>query len=114
MESESFCPTCNINFKIGNIKFSQHQKKLLDLLKVSCNIGSKKVSINSDYELYIQHKIKCCGNSVDQPNTSLTEIFHLTDNSEIPRDVEDATLHAIKKKIAKSNNNSNEFKSGCP
>ena len=114
LELESFCPTCNINFKIANIKFSQHQKKLLDLLKVSCNTGSKKVSINSDYELYIQHKIKCCGNSVDQPNTSLTEIFLPTDNSEIPRDIEDATLHVIKKKIAKSNNNSIEFKSGGP
>ena len=114
MELESFCPTCNINFKIANIKFSQHQKKLLDLLKVSCNTGSKKVSINSDYELYIQHKIKCCGNSVDQPNTSLTEIFHLTDNSEIPRDIEDATLHVTRKKVANSSNNSIEFKSGGP
>ena len=114
LESESFCPTCSINFKIGNIKFSQHQKKLLDLLKVSSNIFWKKFSVNCNYELYTQDKSKCCGNSVEQPNTSLTEIFHLTDNSEIPRDDEDATLHAIKKKIAKSNNNSIEFKSGGP
>ena len=49
---------------------------------------------------------------MDQPNKSLTEIFKLTDDSEIPRDIEDATLHVIKKKIAKSNNNSIEFKSG--
>ena len=114
LESESFCPTCNINFKIDNIKFSQHQKKLLDLLKVSCNLRSKKFRINSDYELYIQHKSKCCENPMDQPNKSLTEIFKLTDDSEIPRDIEDATLHVIKKKIAKSNNNSIEFKSGGP
>ena len=57
---------------------------------------------------------KCCGNSVDQPNTSLTEIFYMTDNSEIPRDIEDATLHVIKKKIANSSNNSIEFKSDGP
>ena len=99
MKSESFCPTCNINFKIDNIKFSQHQKKLLDLLKVSCNLCSKKFSINSDYELYIQHKSKCCENPMDQPNKSLTEIFKLTDDSEIPRDIEDATLHVIKKRL---------------
>ena len=51
---------------------------------------------------------------MDQPNKSLTEIFNLTDDSEIPRDIEDATLHVIKKKIAKSNDNSIEFKCGDP
>ena len=50
LESENFRPTCNINFKIDNIKL--HQKKLLDLLKVTCSICPKKFNINSDYELY--------------------------------------------------------------
>ena len=36
---------------------------------------------------------------MDQPNKSLTEIFKLTDDSEIPRDIEDATLHVIKKRL---------------
>ena len=97
LEPENFSPTCNINFKIDNIKLSQHQKKLLDLLNVSCNECSKKFSINSDYELYIQHKSTCCGNSVDQPNISLIQIFDLTDDSEIPRDIEDEAHHGIKK-----------------
>ena len=36
---------------------------------------------------------------MDQPNKSLTEIFKLTVDSEIPRDIEDATLHVIKKRL---------------
>ena len=56
----------------------------LDLLKLSSNICSKNFSINSDHELYIQHKSKCCGNSLGQPDISLTEIFNLTDNSKMP------------------------------
>ena len=52
LESESICSTCNINFKIDNIKFSQFQRKLLDLIKVSCSLSSKKCSINSDYEIF--------------------------------------------------------------
>ena len=43
---------------------------------------------------------------------SLTEILNLPGNSEIPRDIEDVTLHVIEK-IAKSNN-STELKSGGP
>ena len=50
LESENFSPTSNINFKIDNIKL--HQKKLLDLLRVTCSICPKKFNINSDYELY--------------------------------------------------------------
>ena len=43
---------------------------------------------------------------------SLTEILNLPGNIEIPRDIEDVTLHVIEK-IAKSNN-STELKSGGP
>ena len=49
---------------------------------------------------------------MDQPNISLTQIFVLTDDSEIPIDIEDATLQVIKKDT--SNNNLIEFKTDCP
>lgn len=47
---------------------------------------------------------------------TVRDIFAMNEDSEIPRVLEDATLHIIKTKMAKSNlpNNSIEFKTGGP
>ena len=108
-ESESWCPTCEKKFKIENVKFSHQLKKLLDLLKLAC-INCKKKFLISDYSSYSTHTSSC--KTEDTSSMSVSEIFSLT--SEIPRAVEDATLHIIKTKLSKSNDNSIEFKSGGP
>ena len=107
-ESESVCPSCHKNFKIENVKFSHQLQKLLELLKFSCRNCKKKFAI-SDYSSYTLHTSSCKN---ENTSMSVSEIFSLT--SEIPRDVEDATLHVIKTKLSKSKDNSIEFKSGGP
>ena len=98
IEIRKFLPYMQHKFQNWQHKVLSTSKKLIDLRKVSCIICSKKFSINSDYELYTQHKSKCCGNSVDQPNRCFNQIFNQTDGSDIPGNIEGATLHVIKKR----------------
>ena len=54
--------------------------------------------------------------STTKSETTLRDIYSITNNDEIPRDIEDAALHVIRHKIKNSNhpNKTIEFKSGGP
>lgn len=68
----------------------------------------------SQYRNYKSSKIDNKSKSNSTSGFSLSDIFTITDESGIPREMEDAALHIIKQKMVKSNllNKSIEFKSG--
>ena len=89
-EEESQCPECKMNILKADISSSSYLQTLLPLLKIQCNTFSKKLLINAHYN----HN---CSLDISPPSSLLvTDIFNISDNG-IPRLVEDATLHVLKK-----------------
>ena len=59
---------------------------------------SKRFLISTHYNDYAKH-IQNCSLDISPPSSLLvTDIFNISDN-DIPRSVEDATLHVLKKKM---------------
>ena len=111
-EEESQCPACKMNILKADISPSSDLQTLLSLLKIQCNICSKKFLISTHYNDYTKH-IQNCSLDISPPSSLLvTDIFNISDN-DIPRSVEDATLHILKKKMKLNPGNSLiEFKTG--
>ena len=114
----SKCPKCNIIIKPNDVTASNYINSMLQLLVLSCKTCTVKFLASTQYQEYQEH-IKCCtinSSSNSSPNTSLSDVYSLTPENIIPRDVENAALHVIKTKIAQSDlpNCSIKFKSGGP
>ena len=119
---ESKCPSCTKEIKINSAPATNSQK-LIDSLLIACPKCGKKFPINQ-YTNYHQHISTCeklwsSNSSISNSSNSsytINDIFNLTTQSDIPREVEDAALHVLKNKMANSHlpNKTVEFKSGGP
>ena len=98
---------------------------MIKRLVIECKYNCDKKFKNKDLTDKYNHEIQCTGpvtnqnsinssNSANSTNSSLTEIFTINENTEIPRNIEDVALHVIKQKLAQSTNNVIEFASGGP
>ena len=86
------------NTSKADISPSSDLQTLLPLLKIPCNTCVKKFLISTHYNHYTKH-IQNCSLSISPPSSLLvTTIFNISDNN-IPRSVEDTTLHVLKKKM---------------
>ena len=86
------------NTSKADISPSSDLQTLLPLLKIPCNTCVKKFLISTHYNHYTKH-IQNCSLSISPPSSLLvTTIFNISDNN-IPRSVEDAILHILKKKM---------------
>ena len=125
---ETFCLICKTNFEICDVQYSSNTQKLLLLLQLNCKKCDKIFNAFSEYDLYKAHLEKCVSisssintsnsSSTGSKNSSMTisDVFELSKDDDIPRELEDAALHVIKNKMAKSKlpNKTIEFKSGGP
>ena len=60
-----------------------------------------------------QHELQCAKNQETYvSNTTLQDIFSIDEERDISRDMEDAALHIIRQKMAKTAATTIEFKSG--
>ena len=119
---ETNCFTCKMNFKIGDVQYSSNTQKLLSLLQLNCNKCGKIFNAFTEYDHYKAHLESCdksintSGSSKNNSSMTLSDVFDLSKDDNIPRVVEDVALHVIKNKMAKSMlpNKAIEFKSGGP
>jgi hypothetical protein len=97
---------------------SSKTNSLIKMLTAECVKCKTKFNVINEYAMYIHHKLVCTEilltPSLYTVNNSISEIFNLTASSDIPRIVEDATLHVLKQKMEKSGGKSISFKSGGP
>ena len=86
--------------------------KLIENLQVECKNSCGTTFGIKDFDKKVLHEDSCFGKS--GPSTSIEEIFMLGPEDSIPRVVEEATIHVIKKKLTESKlpNKSIEFKTG--
>ncbi|XP_047134470.2 V(D)J recombination-activating protein 1 [Hydra vulgaris] len=131
--NETACPKCNEPLIPEDLVASNKTNSLIKMLSVECILCKEKFNVIKEYDVYIHHKLICNGKSVTKSlflslplslpslsptlytfNNSISEIFNLTANSNIPRVVEDAALHVLKQKMEKSGGKSISFKSGGP
>ena len=101
-----------MNILKPDISPSSDLQTLLPLLKIQCNTCSKKFLVSTHYNHYTK-QIQNCSLDISPPSSLLaTDIFNKSDN-DIPRSVEDATLHVLEKKMKLNPENSLiEFKTG--
>ena len=109
------CPKCFININaISDLLPSKQIYNLLDCLVMECikNCGKTfKIKDNTKE----QHELQCTKTQKSySANTTLLDIFSLDEESHISRDMEDAALHIIRQKMAKTASTTVEFKSGGP
>jgi hypothetical protein len=119
--NETSCPKCNEILIPEDLVSSNKTNSLIKMLTVECVLCKAKFNLIKEYDVYIHHKLICNEDSVTKSlflssplslprlspslytfNNSISEIFNLTANSNIPRIVEDATLHVLKQKMEKS------------
>ena len=131
--NETSCPKCNETLIPEDLVSSNKTNSLIKMLTVECVLCKAKFNVIKEYDIYIHHKLICNEESVTKSlflssplplpslspsfytfNNSISEIFNLTANSNIPRVVEDAALHVLKQKMEKSGGKSISFKSGGP
>ena len=108
-EMESQCPSCKIKISKTDASPSTDLETMLSLLQTQCKLCSKKFKI-ANHAQYINHTQNCSINDIT--NCSISDIFSIS-VAHIPRNIEDAALHALRTKI-KSNPKSStiEFKTG--
>ena len=85
------CPCCNTSIVVGDISPAIHIDKCIECIKTRDDSAEKE------------------GSSIN-----LSDILNITEDDEIPQEVEDATLHIIRQKMNRSSNNMIQFKSGGP
>ena len=111
-EEESQCPACKINILKVDISLSSGLQTLLPLLNIQCKRCNKKFLISTHYNHYTK-RLQNCSLDISSPSSLLvTDTFNISEN-DIPRSIEDATLHVLKKKMKLNPANSLiEFKTG--
>ena len=111
-EEKSQCPAFKKNILKADISPSSDLQTLLSLLKIQCKTCNIKFLISTHYNHYTKH-MQNCSLDISSPSSLLvTNIFNISKN-DIPKSMEDATLHVLKKKMKLNPGNSLiEFKTG--
>nr|XP_047126638.1 postreplication repair E3 ubiquitin-protein ligase RAD18-like [Hydra vulgaris] len=114
-ECDSNCPLCKTNITIDSLTYSIHISEILDYLTIVCKICNKNVLLK-DINCENHDCKKLLNNTIDESKkiVSINNFYQVTDSSEITREVEDAVLHVIKKKLNQSKTSIIEFSSGGP
>lgn len=125
-EEQTSCPICKEQIYLDTLSPCSYVLKLLDVLVLQCYQCNAQFNAINDYKSFNNHIHQFHNNSNSYNNLSnsansssslnLSAIFDLSPSKEIPREVEEATLHVIRNKMAQSNlpNKSIVFKSGGP
>ena len=111
-QKEVNCFTCNINFNNNDLQPSKLISNILTQLVLSCVKNCGAVFPVSDISAKTTHEKHCYFNQSSP--TTVMQILSLTPTKEISREIEDAALHVVKQKMAKTNSRTIEFKSGGP
>ncbi|XP_065645053.1 uncharacterized protein LOC136075538 [Hydra vulgaris] len=120
---ETFCPKCNKKIYIDDMVTSKKTNSLLQMLTLVCNLCKQKFNALKEYEIFKTHKSLCHNElllstslltSSSNSKKSINDIFEINKDSDIPQELEEAALHIIKQKMAKSGQKTIEFKSGGP
>ena len=112
--SDAKCPECMIPITLDKIHPSVKLQSMLSSLKLECGKGCGEL-FKIDESSQKQEHEKICQISYSS-ETTLSDLFSLDEDSEISRNVDDAVLHVIRQKMAKSTlpNKSITFKTGGP
>lgn len=115
LENDSNCPLCKTNITIDSLSYSVHISEIIKHLTIICKICDKKVFLK-DRNFENHDCIKLSNNTINENDklVSINSFYQITDTSEIPREVNDAVLHIIKKKLNQSKTSTIEFSSGGP
>ncbi|XP_065662493.1 BRCA1-associated RING domain protein 1-like [Hydra vulgaris] len=120
---ETFCPKYNKKIYIDDMVTSKKTNSLLQMLTLVCNLCKQKFNALKEYEIFKTHKSLCHNElllstslltSSSNSKKSINDIFEINKDSDIPQELEEAALHIIKQKMAKSGQKTIEFKSGGP
>ena len=112
-EKDCFCPTCKLQFSINDLSYSTNVDKLLKLLMLSCQKCHKKFNPITELLPFSNHEKECSFSMSDNSSKmSVSDVFNLSEESELPRLVEDVALHVIRTKMSNSKlpNNAIAFK----
>ena len=107
-EMESQCPSCKIKISKTDASPSTDLETMLSLLQTQCKLCSKKFKI-ANHAQYINHTQNCSINDIT--NCSISDIFSIS-VAHIPRNIEDAALHALRTKKSNPKSSTIEFKTG--
>ena len=115
-ENDSKCMTCNAKILLTKINPSIQVREMINCLVVPCELDCGKTFSINDSENKTEHEKLCKGTFINKKSASYTisDIFELSESSEMPRIVEDATVHVMKCKMAKSKSKTVQFPSGGP
>ena len=114
--STTKCPTCLVKINdVNDLIPSKQIYNLLDCLAMECIKNCGKTFKIKDHTKE-QHELQCSTKNQETyvSNTTLQDIFSIDAESDISRDMEDAALHIIRQKMAKTASTTIEFKSGGP
>ena len=104
-ENETVCPICSVAIKFDTLLPLNIMQQMVSSLKVECIKKCGALFSPCKYQEKATHDINCLGPAeIDKSSspTTLADIFSLKETSIISRDIEDATLHVIKQKMAQS------------
>ena len=116
-ECESQCPECNSIIPLHSIKPCKHIESMIKVFQIECCYGcGQTYNINNHSELKknMKNHVSIHTTTNSSSNLTVSDIFNLTEQSDISRNVEDVALHIIKTKMSQSANKTIEFKSGGP
>ena len=116
--SEIKCPYCKVNISYENIHPSTKLTNILKSLKIECMQGCGNVFNLEQVNEKALHEKSCIATPINltREETTLSDLYKINNTSEISRNIDDAVLHVIKKKMAQSKdpNKSITFKTGGP
>ncbi|XP_065654588.1 uncharacterized protein LOC124812501 [Hydra vulgaris] len=116
LETEAKCKLCGSNISLGSISKATTMQNILENIVLKCSENSCK-SINNKEE---HEQVWKSGNILPQCSASssssltVTDIYKINTNSDIPKELEYAFAHFAKLKMAKNNSHSFELPSGGP
>ena len=110
------CPLCKEEVQFGDLTQSTYVSKMIESLLLPCKnrCGEKFTVFNIDN--LRTHETNCTFSSYSKSTITLDDIFSLDGSKEIPREIEDATLHVLKQKMKVSTepNKTIKLQSGGP
>ncbi|XP_047140285.1 uncharacterized protein LOC105850260 isoform X1 [Hydra vulgaris] len=116
LETEAKCKLCGSNISLDNISKATTMQNILENIVLKCSENScKSISNKEEHEqVWKSGKIlpQCLASS--SSSLTVTDIYKINTNSDIPKELEYAFAHFAKLKMAKNNSHSFELPSGGP
>ena len=108
------CPVadCHHPFGTNSFVYSNSSIELIKRIRLKCTKNCGKTFLINEIDEKNKHDKKCFGGSSSTNKTPLSTVFEINKDNEIPKIVEDAAVHVIKTKLAKSGSKQISFNTG--